>query len=201
MRRQYRLWIRLWLMLLVSGTSLCPLPSLAQTGLIIEAIVLHNANLRVGPGVAYEIIGTAKAGQFVIVTDDEGEWYQLSTGEWIAKFLVAATPESRVVAFRLEDAPAVANRTANLRSGPGTTYTLVGRIYAGQALKVVGQNQAGDWLQLQSGQWLAAFLVDRVATGLPVIAVETAPSTTPLPESPPAIPMPPATPARMERNK
>lgn len=195
MRRQYRLWIRLWIMLLVAGTSLCPLPSWAQTGLTIEAIVLHDANLRLGPGVAYAIIGAAKAGQFVIVTDYEGEWYQLNTGEWIAKFLVAATPESRVVAFRLEDAPAAANRTANLRSGPGTTYTRVGRVHTGQALRVVGQNQAGDWLQLQSGQWIAAFLVDRVATGLPVIAVETAPSVTPLPGQPPAIPTPLATPA------
>jgi uncharacterized protein YraI len=143
--------------------------SFAQSGLTIDAVVLRNANLRAGPGTTYAILGLAKAGAFVTVTGYEGEWYQLSTGEWIVKFLVKATPESRVVAFRLEDAPAKANRAANLRSGPGTHYQIVGGVQAGQRLKVIGQNQAGDWLKLLDGQWIAAFLVHRVATALPVV--------------------------------
>ena len=108
------------IIILMTVLSLYSPPSFAQTGLTIDAVVLRNANLRAGAGVIYDIIGLARAGQLVTVTDYEGEWYQLSTGEWIAKFLVVATAESRVVAFRLEDAPAAANRSANLRSGPGT---------------------------------------------------------------------------------
>lgn len=174
---------RLWLLitLLGLGSILTLRPSMAQVRLTIEAVVLQDANLRFGPGVAYPIIGTAQVGQLVTVTDDEGSWYQLSTGEWIAKVLVAATAESRVVTFRLAEAPAFANRTANLRSGPGTTFPLVGTVQAGQALAVVARNPAGDWLQLQSGAWIAAFLVNRVAVGLPVIGEEPPPFPAPTP--------------------
>lgn len=157
-----------WLIILIALISLYSLPSLAQTSLTIDAIVLHNANLRAGPGVTHAIIGAVRAGQLATITDYEGEWYQLSTGEWIAKFLVKATAESRVVAFRLEDAPAVANRSANLRSGPGTNYSIVGGVQAGQTLQIIGQNQTGDWFKLRDGQWIAAFLVNRIATGLPI---------------------------------
>lgn len=173
MRKESRLGI--CLLLLVFGASLPALSVLAQVRLTIDGVVLRDANLRLGPGVTYAIIGSANAGQLVTVTDSTGEWYQLSTGEWIAKGLVAATAESRVVTFRLAEAPAFANRAANLRSGPGTTFTLVGTVQAGQALQVVGRNPAGDWLQLQSGEWIAAFLVNRVAVGLPVIGEEPTP--------------------------
>jgi len=161
------------LLALLSGAGWRAAPIFAQPGRVIEAVVLRNANLRMGPGITYAIIGAAKAGQLVTVTDDEGEWYQLSTGEWIAKFLVAATLDSQVVAFRLADAPATANRLANLRSGPGTTYAIVGRVQAGQSLAIGGQNQAGDWFRLREGQWIAAFLVDRVVVGLPIVDATT----------------------------
>lgn len=42
---------------------------------------------------------------------------------------------------------------ANLRVGPGTTY----------AVRIVAANAAGDWYELEGGQWIAAFLV-RLAT-------------------------------------
>lgn len=172
MSEQTRRRLCLLILLLGLGGSLNLQASMAQVRLTIEAVVLRDANLRLGPGIAYAIIGAAQAGQLVTVTADEGEWYQLSSGEWIAKFLVAATPASRVVAFHLAEAPAFANRAANLRSGPGTTFTLVGTVQAGQALAVVARNPAGDWLQLQSGAWIAAFLVNRVTVGLPVIGEE-----------------------------
>jgi hypothetical protein len=43
-------------------------------------------------------------------------------------------------------------------------------------LVVVGQNGAGDWLQLDSGAWIAASLVAGVPGGLPVISAAPAPT-------------------------
>lgn len=168
-------WIGL-LLLLAIGTALNTAPTFAQSSLMIEAVVLHNANLRAGPGLTYPVIGAATDSQLVTVTDEAGVWYQLVTGEWIAKTLVAATPTSSVVAFHLAEAPAWANRRANLRHGPGTTYAIVGQVLAGQRLQIVGQNQAGDWFKLQDGPWIAAFLVKRVEVGLPIIEVPVAPA-------------------------
>lgn len=164
---------------------------LTQTGLTIDAVIVADANLRVGPGTTYEIIGYARTGQLVTVTDYEAEWYQLSTGEWIASFLVKPTADSRVVAFRLTDIPATARRLANLRVGPGLHYTIVGRAVAGQRLEVVAQNQAGDWLKLSNDQWIAAFLVGRPAIGLPVINTDSSTLATATPETQPISPLTP----------
>jgi hypothetical protein len=63
---------------------------------------------------------------------------------------------------------ATANRNANLRGGPGTTFPVVGSVRTGQVLTIAGQNAAGDWYQLEGGQWIAAFLVDRAPSSTPV---------------------------------
>ena len=164
-----------WISRLFIIGAICSLlgmrPALAQTGLTIDGIVLQNANLRAGPRPTEPVIGAAYAGQLVTVTDFAGAWYQLITGEWIAKQLVTATPDSRVVAFRLEDAPAMANRPANLRKGPGTSYAIVGHVQTGQRLQIVGQDQNNQWFKLSNDTWIAAFLVNRVEVGLPVINV------------------------------
>lgn len=65
---------------------------------------------------------------------------------------------------------ATANSNANLRGGPGTGYAVVGATKAGDALEITARNAGGDWLQLASGAWIAAFLVDNAPAnaGLPV---------------------------------
>ncbi len=61
-----------------------------------------------------------------------------------------------------ESVPAgpVANGNANLRSGPGTEYEIVGGVSAGESLTIEGVNEAGDWYLLASGAWVFGDLVD-----------------------------------------
>jgi len=56
----------------------------------------------------------------------------------------------------------VANRNSNRRAGPGTNFEIVGRVPAGGAVTVVGENDDGTWLELEDGSWIAEFLVDPV---------------------------------------
>jgi hypothetical protein len=69
----------------------------------------------------------------------------------------------------------IVNETANLRSGPGTTYGKVGGLNKGAAVTVIGRNEAGDWLVVQAPgipqAWIAAFLVNGVTgvQNLPVV--------------------------------
>lgn len=79
-----------------------------------------------------------------------------------------ATPEPAAAPPAAVGAVAVDN--ANLRSGPGTDYAVIGGAVAGDQLTTVGRNEAGDWLQLASGAWIAAALVDGAPGGLPVVA-------------------------------
>lgn len=50
--------------------------------------------------------------------------------------------------------------SANLRAGPGTTYPISGSLASGQNVNIVAKNDAGDWYQLDSKTWIAAFLVN-----------------------------------------
>lgn len=78
------------------------------------------------------------------------------------------------------DAPVAATvlRNANLRAGPGTNFAIVGSARAGDVVQIVGQNAAGNWYRLDTGAWIAAFLVRleaeepaRPVAGVPVGAV------------------------------
>lgn len=60
-------------------------------------------------------------------------------------------------------------RDANLRTGPGLTYPMAGMAAAGQTLRIAGRNAAGDWYQLESGEWIAASLVRIEGSAPPVI--------------------------------
>jgi hypothetical protein len=73
--------------------------------------------------------------------------------------------------------------SANLRSGPGTAYAVVGSAANGQPLIVDGRNAAGDWLHLASGAWIAAFLVTNAPAGLPEVAALPIP-VAPVPVAP-----------------
>ncbi len=55
---------------------------------------------------------------------------------------------------------AIVNTTANIRSGPGTQYAVVTQAQSGQSIIVVACNEDCSWLQLDSGNWIAAFLVE-----------------------------------------
>jgi hypothetical protein len=74
------------------------------------------------------------------------------------------------------------NAISNLRAGPGTDFAIVGSAETGAALDVVGQNSDGTWLSLADGSWIAAFLVNNVPAGLPVVE----PTATPLPTAAPS---------------
>jgi len=52
--------------------------------------------------------------------------------------------------------------TANLRSGPDTTFEAPGTTTAGQVVAVVARNADGTWYLLDNGLWIAAFLVEGI---------------------------------------
>lgn len=57
---------------------------------------------------------------------------------------------------------------ANRRSGPGTTFPIVGGAPAGSLVTVAATNADRDWIQLTDGSWIAAFLLEPIGV-LPTI--------------------------------
>lgn len=64
--------------------------------------------------------------------------------------------------------------TANLRSGPGTTQTVIGSARAGDSLDIIGISADGQWYALASGAWIATSLVQD-APARSTLTVITAP--------------------------
>jgi len=71
----------------------------------------------------------------------------------------------------------------NLRSGPGTNYSVIGSAGAGAQLRITGKNSASDWWQVccVGGQeaWVAAWVVDAFGplSQVPVMAQPSSAST------------------------
>jgi hypothetical protein len=98
----------------------------------------------------------------------------------------------------------VTSATVNVRSGPGTSYSRVGQLKAGQTYEILGKNDTGDWWQFSfngDSAWVAAQMVQasgteavEVAANIP--ALPTAVRQPPQPTRKPAAPPPPQQPAR-----
>ncbi len=56
---------------------------------------------------------------------------------------------------------------ANLRSGPGTSYDVVGGRQRGEIVTIIATDEGRDWVQLDGGEWMAAWLLDEAPDGLP----------------------------------
>jgi micrococcal nuclease len=112
---------------------------------------------------------------------------------------VEPTPRPRrsYLPTEIVPAPPVVIEQANLRAGPGTAYERLGSIAPGERLDLIARNPAGDWYQLASGAWIAAFLVEGAPVGLPVVEGKAAAAVTPGP--PPAAAPPGAVAARLNR--
>ena len=65
---------------------------------------------------------------------------------------------------------AVAIENANLRSGPGTAYTVVGGALQGEILDLIGRTADGSWYHLAENTWIAAALVGDAPADLPVVS-------------------------------
>lgn len=86
-----------------------------------------------------------------------------------------ATPTATVAPAQFN---VIVVKAANLRSGPGTTFPVVGSAKPNQQLTITGKNAKGDWYQVGDGKWIAAFLVKLAIGQPPTNAIASSPSNT-----------------------
>ena len=77
------------------------LPLIAQR-LTQAGFVPNAANLRTGPGLNFPVVGTLPAQREVLIVacNPDCTWYQLTSGAWVAAFLVQAEPPSPLLPRR-----------------------------------------------------------------------------------------------------
>ena len=76
----------------------------------------------------------------------------LGLGNSTASAATAAPQEAEVAAKAAVELPKIiAAQILNVRSGPGTNYTILGQITQGSTYEIIGKNPAGDWWQIDVG--------------------------------------------------
>jgi uncharacterized protein YgiM (DUF1202 family) len=83
--------------------------------------------------------------------------------------------------------------TANVRSGPGTNYPIMGEVRPGQTYEVTGKNPAGDWWQFNfQGRtgWVFGQFVQPNAAARSVPVASNIPTPPPTPRPQPTAPPP-----------
>lgn len=88
------------------------------------------------------------------------------------------TAEATTPATPITSSPTV-TVDANLRSGPGTEFEILGGTVTGQAITIVGRNADGSWYRLDNGGWVASRLVANPPTNenVPVVNNDGSPVT------------------------
>lgn len=112
-------------------------------------------NVRSGPGTNYAIVGTLAKGTVVNTVSTSGSWTQINSPKtgWVASQYLTNTPHTTSYT-RYVNASSL-----NVRSGPGTGYSIVGTLSNGTAVTVTGTS--GDWSKISSpkaGWVLTAYL-------------------------------------------
>jgi uncharacterized protein YraI len=125
-----------------------------------------------------------------------------------------AAPNSPATAVPATDVPATAVPTAdlslkilqpaNVRTGPGMVYPIIGGLQAGTSVPVDGRDSSGQWYVIKMGAmqgWVSGIVASYGgdAGALPIIAAPPTPIPTPVPPTatpvPTAIPVPTSPPA------
>ncbi len=141
-------------------------PTANETGIGKANVTSSMVNLRSQPTTDSDLISTLTQGASLTLLEQQGDWYKVKTSDgsegWVAGWLI-----------NVEQAPVSAeafvtilNPDTNVRSGPGTTYDIVGRVQAGERYAIVKKDD--DWFQIKlangSTGYIAGWLVSADGT-------------------------------------
>jgi uncharacterized protein YgiM (DUF1202 family) len=162
-------WLAKWLLRFDTGT----LPTAPPAGDAIGAAVTQPSrmNVRSGPGTNFGVVTSVPAGTRVeiLAESQDGTWVQsrigaVSEAVWLAKWLLrmdgvqapapTADPAPAAPAGDAGEVTATVRASRmNVRSGPGTNYSVVTSVSAGTRARVLALSPNSDWLQVElSGQ-------------------------------------------------
>lgn len=142
--------------------------------------------VRVSPSTEATAVGSVDPGEIVLLagaTADE-QWYRIPFRGgfgWISAVLMTVTVDETCPGIRLYDDPPVEDISlyespdltgnsalvqvegTSLRDRPGTEFTVVDTLVLGEVVEILGQDPAGDWLQVRTIDglvgWVSATLL------------------------------------------
>ena len=118
------------------------------------AVKVNIANVRSGPGAGYQLLWQVEKYHPLLIEEKRGGWYRFKDFEgdqgWIADTLLDHTP---TVIVRVD--------RCNVRTGPGTDYSIAFTVDRGIPFKVL--QKKGGWLEIEHADgdkgWIFSKLV------------------------------------------
>lgn len=127
--------------------------ALAQSMISIKG---STVNMRSGPGTNSEVIWELKRGYPLKVIQRKGSWLKVSDFEndrgWVARSLTGRSPHHVVKA-----------KIANIRKGPGTKYSIVGKAEYGELLRT--REKRSGWVRVQRSDGKTGWISKKLLWG------------------------------------
>jgi uncharacterized protein YraI len=139
-------------------------------------VSVSNLNVRSGPGTNYPSFAVVHYGQvlYLLGRNESTSWLQVRLGNgqqgWVMRQYVSASPED-IAHLPMRDNPPppqvpveaigyVTTYRLNVRSGPGLNQPVMGYVWRGERVALLGRNSASNWLQIRlpgySKGWVSA---------------------------------------------
>ncbi len=141
--------------------------SVTGKGTVTGAVV----NLRAGPGTNYSIVGQVLRERVFDVYGETNGWYVVDFNG--TKAYISATYLS---VASVTKTGTVTGSVVNLRSGAGTSYSIVAQLKNGDSVTVLGQS--GDWYQVKTSNSATGYVSTAYVSVSGGDSSETAPSYT-----------------------
>lgn len=141
-------------------------------------------NIRSEPSLQASVVGQLKSGDIVTVTDEESDgWVQIKKNKitgWAAGYLLRKLDSSGKASSAAVDSPPTSGKVSTnpgstatvlteslrIRSGPGTSYKVVGSLAQGEQVTINGTQ--GDWLKIKTTAKIAGWVAKQyVGKGAP----------------------------------
>ena len=135
--------------------ELIPEPVPPTEGQVRYRVDAYRLNFRQGPGTNYPVIGSLQKSEMVdgLALASDGNWAQVRktngvTGWASLKYMTEIAPPPP--ASSDDVLMIVTVNTLNVRSGPGTGYSVIGQVHNGDRLVYLNATSAWDWVNIKT---------------------------------------------------
>jgi N-acetylmuramoyl-L-alanine amidase len=147
----------------------------------VEATV-NPLNVRSGPGTSFQVMTQIRPEQSFPLTKEEGDWVQIQLNDvengWVAKWLVQIKDVDLKQVSQVSQIATVKASILNIRSGPDTSYSIIGKLESGEKVKIIEINQGWYKISFENDHgWVAGDYVDEAGPSLST-TTSTQPSET-----------------------
>ncbi|MGX6442872.1 SH3 domain-containing protein [Neobacillus sp. K501] len=116
-------------------------------------IAADSVNIRKGPSLSYPLVKQVKKGDKFTIVKEKDDWIEIylpsgKTG-WVANWLVKkSNGESSSAVSSNKNAAEANTDQLRVRSGPGTSFRIIGYLNKGQAVMILEENET--WLKISA---------------------------------------------------